>query len=293
MPGRYIFPKKDATKFISKTLEEQRSRADLYFKGVTVSEIVAGVKYWEIKASTSVINKTTGLNTLKGTKGTFFKEGNPVLKFIAPKAVWDIQKKEIYLTEPIGYDIKSEKGIEEKIKTWRQVSNVFSVFHLPAKYPIPSKLGYWFASKNLEWGLADQKIICKEGLTLTKGDISIVAEKLEADVALEKVILTGKPQAVIEQGEKIIITAERFEIDGKAELVEISEQVKVTRGDIKTWSNEAKYLMKDRKIVLTGNPIFQRRGSKLSGEKVIISLKEQKVIIEGKTKVIVGEEEFK
>ena len=84
---------------------DRLKRADLSFKDVTFEEVVAGIKYWQLKATTAKINKSTEIATLRQANGTFFKKGRAVLCFKSPAAIWDMKNKQIVLDKPLGYDV--------------------------------------------------------------------------------------------------------------------------------------------------------------------------------------------
>ncbi len=95
-------PKDDVTAKISKTLKDQKQRADLFLKGVTFSETAEGLKYWEIKALTSKMNNDTGIADLIDVTGTFYRKDKPALNFVSPKVVWDMKNKTILFTFSYG-----------------------------------------------------------------------------------------------------------------------------------------------------------------------------------------------
>jgi len=181
-------PKKDMDREAAKTLEEQKDRLDLYFKGVTFQETQGAVKYWEIKAASSSINKSTGVASIEQADGTFFRDGKPVLKFISPLVHWNMDRKEIALDDPIGYDLKAEPHINELLK---QAGSI-STFILPARSDRNSE-GFFFKAKQLSWKLKTEKLICVGGIYLKKGEMAGMADKLESDVGLEKVNIFGSP----------------------------------------------------------------------------------------------------
>ena len=203
-------PKEDVSKRIYKTLQEQEKRADLSFKDVTFEEVVAGVKYWQLKAKSAMVNKSTGIATLKDSRGDFFKKGKPVLRFRSPAALWDMKKKEILLDKPLGYDVKLERKITDLLKTLTK--SRFSIFNLPKIYK--TGFGYWFQAKNLSWKLADERLLCTGGIVLNKGEVTGYSEKLEGDVALESILLRGDPKLVVtpDNTSPLTLEAEVFEI---------------------------------------------------------------------------------
>jgi len=313
-------PKEDISERIHKTLEEQEKRADLAFKDVLFEEVVAGVKYWQLMAKSAMVNKSVGIATLKDSRGTFFKNGKEVLRFRSPIALWDMKKKEILLDRPLGYDVKLEDKISILLKTLKN-SNL-SVFNLSEIYK--NGAGYWFRANNLSWKLANQKLVCTGGIILNKGEVTGYAQRLEGDVALEKVMLQGNPKIIINRAQTYPITVEAsvFEVIspqdtilakgnpriywGEAKIwsgdlkylqtdkiLYLSGKVKINYKDIQAWGDSAQYLTDENKVILQGQARAVQGENKLSGEKVSVSLEEEKISILGKGKVIITEEELK
>lgn len=314
-----FLPKKEATETISDVLKEQKQKLDLYFQGVTFQESSNGTKYWELTAKTSSLNRDTGIANLKTARGTFFENGRPALKFIAPQAVWDMDKKIIDLIEPIGYDIKSEKNLNRFLRSLSQ-KNGPSVFNLPSRFKQRGE-GYFFKAHNLNWKLETKKIICREGIWMTKGEVSGVAQELSADVALEKVILSGSPRIFIENQGLTTIEAERFEVDSPQDIISAKDRVTLRADDIELKADSVKYLQRfkllqlsgnirvsykkaratsqianyylDRQVIeLTQDPRLSQDGSYLTGEKVLVSLADKRFRVIGKTKTIIPEKEL-
>ncbi|MFH1684078.1 MAG: LptA/OstA family protein [Candidatus Margulisiibacteriota bacterium] len=312
-------PKEEISERIYKTLKEQEKRADLMFKDVTFEEVVSGIKYWQLKANSATVNKTTQIATLKDAHGTFFKKGKAVLRFRSPAALWDMKDKEILLDNPLGYDVKLDRKISSLLKTLKK--SRFSMFNLPKLYK--NGLGYWFQANNLSWKLADQKLICTGGIMLNKGEVTGYAEKLQSDVALERIILEGKPKITIAPNNTSPITleAEVFEVISeediilargnpkiiweeakvsannikylqRKEVLELSEKVFIDYGDIRAWGDSADYLTLEQKIIIEGKASAVQGDNKLSGEKVMVSLKNKKISVVGKGKVVITEEDL-
>ncbi len=105
-----LLPKDNFSDKISETLKKDKQKADVVFKDATFSEVYDGVKYWELIAKTAVINQSLGMANLSVVDGLFFDKGHPTIKFLAPSAIWQINKNDILLNDPIGYDVKFENS---------------------------------------------------------------------------------------------------------------------------------------------------------------------------------------
>jgi lipopolysaccharide transport protein LptA len=312
-------PKEEIADTISRTLEQQRERLDLFFQGVTFQESSGGVKYWEIKARSSSLNNTTGLATLEEATGYFYESGRPALKFISPRAFWQMNQQEIYLENPLGYDIKSEGQVREFLSEIKDKD--VSVFSLPARYRTSGE-GTLFKAKKLSWKMINKKLLCEGGIWLNKGEITGTGDTLQADVGLKKVLLYGHPRVIISNENPTMIVAERFEVDTprdtlsaagdvkidsdrikirsdralydqKNDSLELNDRVRVTYEDTRVEARRAHYDLKQQIITLTESTRFYRRGSRLSGNTIVVSVKDKTFKVLGKTRVVIPEEEIK
>jgi len=310
-------PKEDISARINRTIKEQENRADLAFNKVTFEESTGGEKFWQLEAENAVVNKSTGIATLRTTTGLFFKNGQPVMKFRSPAALWDMKKKEIYLDQPLGYDVNSEAKIAALLKT--QSPGTASVFTLPKTYQ--KGLGYWFQARNLSWKVADQQLVCTGGIVLNKGEITGRAEKLTGDVEFKKVQLEGSPRVELaqRQGAPVTIEAAQFELDSTQDLLSASgnpvvtwqdarinslfasyhqpdNQIKllgnvaIVYQDISAWGGSADYPTRKELIILSGEARAEQGDSRLSSDKVMVSLKDRKISLLGKSRVVIPAE---
>lgn len=312
-------PKQDvAQNLINATLKEQKKRSDLFYKGVTFQETEKGVKYWEIKAKTSSINNSTKIASLEGTNGTFFQKGKPVLTFIAPSAIWQMDKKQIDIYRAVGYDANSDKAsIDSIIKKSKDMP---TYFELPAKYKGKGR-GFFFKAENLSWDINDKNLFCKNGLWLQKGNISGMAKTLTGDVALEKVIISGNPIMYISNGYPAQLQAEQFAVDSKKNelsakngvtltankiilkteravfdqdknIIHLSGGVTAVHKNYKALSQNAEYAIIQEKIILTKKAKLIRGKVELTGDKVAINVKTRSFSISGKSRIVIPEDEI-
>ncbi len=313
-------PKENISVHIYKTLKQQEQRADLAFKEVSFEEIDAGIKYWQLFANTAMMNKSNQLATLKESNGTFFSNGQPALLFQSPVALWDMKKKEIYLDQPIGYDVSLKEKITALTKNLKN-SQRQSVFNLRDK---KNGKALWFVANNLSWKLADKKIVCTGDIVIKKSRVIGYAEKLNGDVSLEEIKVSGNPRVIInpKNNSPITMEANYFEIDSPAETItakgnskifwqeaiitcrevkyfensnklDLSGEVKIAYQDIRAQGDSAIYNINKDKIVLTGKTRAKQKENRLRGEKIMVSLKENKISVFGQGKFIISEEELK
>lgn len=313
-------PKQEISQRIYKTIREQEKRADLAFKEVSFEEIEAGIKYWQLFAQKAMINKSTRIATLKDSDGTFFNDGKTTLLFKSPAALWDMKKKEIYLDQPIGYDA----SLKDKIASLSQdlkKSPQQSIFNLEDQR---NGTALWFVANNLSWKLADKKIVCHGDIVIKKGKAIGYAQKLNGDVALEKIKISGNPKVIItpKQNKAVTMEADYFEINSQLETITATGKpkifwqaakitctkakyseandklnlwgnVKITFQDIKAQGNSAVYYINKDEIVLAGQTKAEQAENSLRGDKILVSLRKNKISVFGQGKFIISEEELK
>lgn len=310
-------PKQDISAFVSETIKEQKQQFDLFYRGVTLQEISNGVKYWEIKAVTSTINETAGTASLETTEGTFFEKGEPVLRFKAPLALWRMERKQIVLFNPVGYDAKTDKGTLQKIL----MPDKPNYFRIPSGRKGLSG-EFYFRSQKLSWDMKSQMILCEEGLWLEKGDISGMARRLKADVGMKNVTISGSPRVYIANDIPAVIEAESFVIDSVEDVMEARNGVRMTSNEIMVNSSaaayrqaegmlilsggvtavhsdfsargdSAEYKVKEQKMTITGNCSLRHGSSVLTGENIEVDMKSRRMAIKGRTRIVIPEEELK
>ncbi|MFA6549020.1 MAG: LptA/OstA family protein [Candidatus Margulisiibacteriota bacterium] len=282
-------PKEEISTRIYKTLKEQEKVADLSFKDVTFEEVLAGTRYWQLKAKNAMVNKSTNVATLKDVKGIFYKNGKAVLHFLSPAALWDMQKKEIYLDKPIGYD----SSLEKKIASMRKKDkSTVSVFTLPRLYK--GGVGAWFEARNLSWKLDDKKMLCTGGIILNKGEATGYADKLQGDVALEKVLLEGNPRIEIASPHSgpITVEAKILEVITPQDLIKFIGNVRINYKDSQAQSDNASYMTRTEKIELEGNASARQEENIITGKRLTVGVKDGKIAVAGKGKVVISEEKL-
>jgi len=315
-----FIPKEEVSQKIYQTIKEQEKRADLSFKQVTFEENAGGIKYWQLVAETAMINNDQGIASLKNAQGTFFKGGKPSLRFRSPAALWNMKAKEIYLDRPIGYDIVLEGKISRIISALK--NQPLSIFNLPEIYK--NGPGYWFQAKNLSWKLQDQELQCTGGIVLNKGEVTGRADKLSGDVALETVQLEGNATLTIKPllGSPATVEAAAFEIQSLTNTILARGNPRIKWENAMITANEVKYFQPGKQFHLSGNvqlsfqeiqaagagavysvfpqqfilsgKAWARQGdNNLSGDRIVVYLKEKKISLAGRSRVVITEEEIK
>jgi lipopolysaccharide transport protein LptA len=88
-----------------------------------------------------------------------------------------------------------------------------------------------------------------------------------------------------QEQDPISITAERFEIDGKANVVDAINDVTLTQKDITITAAKARYRQKEKEVYLSGNIVALQKDLKLTCDEVWFYGKENKLVAQGNVKV--------
>jgi len=69
--------------------------------------------------------------------------------------------------------------------------------------------------------------------------------------------------------------------------IEAKGQVRIEKGESRATSQHALYYKAEEKVVLTGSPVAWQTGTRISGPKMTMFLKENRSVVEGGTRVII------
>ncbi|NQU17030.1 MAG: LPS export ABC transporter periplasmic protein LptC [Candidatus Saganbacteria bacterium] len=271
-----FIPKTEISQKIAEAVKSQTERADLAFKGVTVQEIVDGIKYWEIKAKTSNLNEDKNYAILKETNGTFFEKDEPGLKFISPEILWQIEKKEIEMKQPFGFDARSEKKVKTLLKDRRK--NIFAL-------PLKNGQGYYFKAEKLKWKLKDKKISCQGNIWIRRDQVIGFADSLTSDVKLSRVLLGGNPYLIISSPQKVRIEADYFEVDSQKDTIHAKGDVIIKTNNSTITAPELNYNQSSGIVTLKDNVLILYKGSRASGKTASYNTKRQLVILKEQAKL--------
>jgi lipopolysaccharide export system protein LptA len=73
--------------------------------------------------------------------------------------------------------------------------------------------------------------------------------------------------------------------------IEAKGRVRIVKGESRATSQHALYNKAEEKIILTGSPVAWQTGTRISGPKMTMFLKENRSIVEGGTRVVIEESE--
>lgn len=125
--------------------------------------------------------------------------------------------------------------------------------------------------------------------TKTEEPIFITSDKVEYLDKKKEGEFVGNVKAV--QG-KLSLTASKvkviFDSDGK-KIKEIiaTGKVKLVQEDLIATSEQADFYNEEQKVILTGSPEASSKNNKFTGEKIIVYLKENRIVIDKKVKGII------
>lgn len=274
-----FIPKTQISQIIATAINSQSERSDLAFKGVVVSEISNGIKYWEIKAKTSDLNSDNNIAILKETNGSFYENNQAELNFISPEIVWEMNKKELKMKQPFGFDSKSKNKVKKILSDSRQ-----NIFNFPSK----NGAGYYFKAKELTWKQKENKILCKGNIWFRKNNIIGNAQTLKSDIKFTHVLLGGDPNIVITKPQITTIEAMYFEFDSPKDTIIARGDVTISSGSATAYGETGKYDLKKELVTLDGNVKLEQGESALTGEMITYSVKKDRFEISGKSKAIIG-----
>ena len=119
---------------------------------------------------------------------------------------------------------------------------------------------------------------------------TVEADRFTIISAEDLILAQGNP---IIRWENAVITAADIKYLQNEKVLKLSEKVKINYRDIQAWGDNATYYTESQKIILEGNAYARQTGNELKGEKVIVSLKDQKISVKGRGKFVITEEELK
>lgn len=246
-------------------LTEQNTQPDIILKGSTFSETVDGIKYWEIRSVSSNLNKEKGSAHLESINGIFFNNDKPVLGVAAPSADWDLNKKEILINSPVG---KSVLKLDKNKIIYKELNNG----------------GFVFVAQKMKWGLSDKKLVCSGGVILKKEKSVAKGDLFESDVLLGQSVLSGNPEALVNDNIKIV--SDKFILKSADNSINVSNGVKLTSGNLIIYADNGKYIEKQKQANLWGNVSSVYQDITAAGKQIIYKPDEQSVSLSGEAKVI-------
>ena len=116
--------------------------------------------------------------------------------------------------------------------------------------------------------------------TPTKTPVEIDAERVEVDQKKGQILFLGK--VTVKRGQ-LILRCERLEARYEGnELIGLiaRKDVEVRSKEFTARSKQARFTKKTGLLTLTGNPYLQRGKSQMRGERVLVWLDDEKVVIE-------------
>jgi len=134
-------------------------------KGTTVSSVdEKGRRQWELRATSVVVDSAAGTAALTAVAGTYFKEGKPAISFTAPRGTFFIVTRNVALSERVQA---------------RSVS------------------GHTLEADLIRWVHKTQQIEASGAIVLRQRGLTIYADRLTADVALQRTRLEGRIRVTV------------------------------------------------------------------------------------------------
>ena len=147
----------------------------------------------------------------------------------------------------------------------------------------------WGASQNVQTVITSNTMTASNetNQAIFRGNVKMVQEELivHSDTMIvyfkenTPLATSGSPQPPSQQSKKEI----RF--------IQAKGHVKITKGESRATCQRALYDKKLEKVILRGSPVAWQGGTRISGPKMTMFLKENRSVVEGGTQVIIEESE--
>jgi LPS export ABC transporter protein LptC len=126
----------------------------------------SGRKQWDIHAQTVLVDGAVGTANLNGVEGTYFQTGTPSVTFTAPRGIFYFNSRNITLTGGVHARATSGRTLDADVVHW------FPKIH---------------------------QIEATGSVVLRQKGLTVRADRLVADVSLQKTTLTGNIRVVAEE----------------------------------------------------------------------------------------------
>ena len=134
-------------------------------KETTISSVdERGRPQWELHATSVVVDSAAGTVTLTGVTGTYFKEGKPAISFTAPRGTFFIVTRNVALSERVQARSVSGHRLEADLMRWIHKA---------------------------------QQIEASGAIVLHQRGLTIHADRLTADAALQRTRLEGRIRVTV------------------------------------------------------------------------------------------------
>ncbi|MEO8324388.1 MAG: LptA/OstA family protein [Nitrospirota bacterium] len=128
----------------------------------------------------------------------------------------------------------------------------------------------------------------EKNLAIFQGSVKMVQGELvvHSDVMIVyfKEKAPSNPSAATASGAK-------SESGNEISYIEAKGKVRIEKGESRATSQHALYYKAEEKVILTGSPVAWQTGTRISGPKMTMFLKENRSVVEGGTRVIIEESE--
>ena len=144
-------------------VQAEVDKGTLSYKGNSIIEEKNGKRLWEVEAETIDIDVATKNISMKNMKGIFYQESGGQIEILAPVASIDSKTKAILMTGNIQ---------------------------------ATSKDGAKFSAQEIRWLGQEEKFYGVGKVSLIKGDATLTGDKIESDVNMGTVKVSGHAKIV-------------------------------------------------------------------------------------------------
>ncbi len=137
----------------------------------------------------------------------------------------------------------------------------------------PSKTTTIITSKTLTASDESNKAVFKGSVRMVQDELVVLSDMMIVYFKDKKP--RGKPASNSESQSKEI------------KVIEAKGRVRIAKGESRAIAKRALYFKDEEKVVLQGSPVAWQEGTRISGPKMTMYLKENRSVVEGGTKVII------
>ena len=125
----------------------------------------------------------------------------------------------------------------------------------------------------------------EKNLAVFKGSVKLVQGELTVFSDLMTVFFKEK----VPPNPSETSSASNKETAKEIHIIEARGHVKIFKGESRATSEHALYFKQEEKVILRGSPVAWQEGTRISGPKMTMYLRENRSVVEGGTQVIIEE----
>ncbi len=147
----------------------------------------------------------------------------------------------------------------------------------------------WAATQNTQTIITSNTMTASNetNQAIFRGNVKMIQEELIVHSDIMIVYFTEKPSS----GSSAISQPSSQQSKKEIRFIQAKGHVKITKGESRATCERAIYDKKAEKVILRGSPVAWQAGTRISGPKMTMFLKENRSVVEGGTRVTILESE--